>query len=234
MVVWITGATRGIGLAIARRFAAEGHAVAVTGRSAKELDAIAAEALTGGRRMHSSVCDVTDEVSVLEAHRRIEGELGPVDVLVNNAGASVFHSFADTSSAELRLLLDTNVRGAFHCTQAVLPSMLERRGGTVVMINSIASREALPKSAAYAASKAALKSLADCLRLEVRGAGVRVISIYPGATLTEIWPSKVRERSAEKMMKAEEVAEVVHAAVTLPGRVLVEDLYVQPIGGPLA
>jgi NAD(P)-dependent dehydrogenase (short-subunit alcohol dehydrogenase family) len=233
MIAWITGAGRGIGKAIALRLAKDGYRVAATGRDLIAQQAVAHAIISGGGSAAAVHCDVADAASVASAYETIRAEFGEVDLLVNNAGATVFKSFLSTGSDEFDLLLSTNLRGPFLCTQAVLPVMMERGAGTIVMINSMTSKQVFRDSSIYAATKAGLKAMTDCLRLEVRGSGVRVISIYPGATDTEIWPARVREKHGNRMMTAADVAEQVHHAVSMPAHMLVEDIVVQPIGGPL-
>ncbi|MBI5648624.1 MAG: SDR family oxidoreductase [Ignavibacteriae bacterium] len=234
MNIWITGAGRGIGAAIARRAARAGAGIALSGRNDETLVALAAELEAAGARVCVARCDVGDEDSVRAAFEAAHGALGSIDVLVNNAGETVFLPFMKSGVADLDRLLRTNVRGAFLCTQAVLPGMLERGAGTVVMINSVASRDVFSDSSLYSASKAGLKALTDCLRHEVRKSGVRIVSIFPGATGTEIWPARVLEKHGHRMMASADVAEAVWHTLELPAGVLVEDLYMQPIGGPLS
>lgn len=227
-IVWVTGGRSGIGKAIASAFVREGARVFVSARASDELTTAAAEL---GPEATPIPCDVTDGKEVEEAARVIARTAGPVDVLVNNAGASVFKSFMDTTPADFDLLTTTNLRGPFLCTHAVLPDMLERKEGTVVMINSMAARQVFPDSSIYAASKGGLKMMTDCLRSEVRKSGVRIISVYPGATRTEIWPERVLEKHGHKMMGPKDVAQAVINACTAEPHVLIEDIVMQPIGG---
>ncbi len=226
--VWVTGGRSGIGKAIASTFVREGARVFVSARASDELTAAAADL---GPEVTPLPCDVTDRQEVQEAARAISRAAGPVDVLVNNAGASVFKSFVDSTPEEFDQLMATNLRGPFLCTQAVLPGMLERESGIVVMINSMAARQVFPDSSVYAATKGGLKMMTDCLRSEVRRSGVRIVSVYPGATRTEIWPERVLEKHGHKMMGPEDVAQAVVNACTAPPHVMIEDIVMQPIGG---
>lgn len=229
MNVWITGAGKGIGRAVALRFAKEEDRVFVSGRSLPALQKLARVAPDS---MIPVVCDVLEPASVNQAREFIEAR-GGVDVLVNNAGVTVFKSFIDTTLEDFDAIMNTNLRGAFLCTKSVIESMVERRSGVIVMINSMAAREVFKNSSAYAATKAGLKALADGIRIEVRDKGIRVISIHPGATLTDMWPDRVRERRKEVMMQSEQVADVIFDAVNAPSNLMIEELYLQPIGGPL-
>ncbi len=232
-VAWITGAGSGIGKAIAQRFAQEGHTVAASGRSAEKLDTLAAEFAALGFGVIPVVCDVGDEHSVSAAWNEIILRAGRVDVLVNNAGVTTFTPFIKSTLSDFDAILSTNLRGVFLCTQKALPGMIDRGNGTIVMINSMAAREVFQNSSVYSAAKAGLKAMTDCLRLEVRNAGVRVISVYPGATNTPIWHEKIRTKYSEKMIAPSVIADVVFHACQLPQSVLVEDVYLQPIGGAL-
>jgi 3-oxoacyl-[acyl-carrier protein] reductase len=154
-----------------------------------------------------------------------------VNVLVNNAGTTVFRSFMESEVQDFDALLATNLRGPFLTSKAVLPAMVERGSGTIVMINSMAALQVFPNSSLYAATKGGLKMLTDCIRGEVRASGVRVVSIFPGATNTPIWPDKVREKHGSRMMTPEDVAHAVLTACSAPDQVLFEDIVMQPIGG---
>jgi NADP-dependent 3-hydroxy acid dehydrogenase YdfG len=228
--VWITGGGTGIGKAIAAGFVREGARVVLSGRSAKRIDDAAAE-LGGGVR--AIPCDVSDKNEIAAVTARITDLCGPIDILINNAGVTVFKPFLSTSIEEFDELTSVNLRGPFLTTQAVLPSMIERGGGTIVMINSMAARQVFANSSVYAATKGGLKWLTDCLRLEVRASGVRIISVHPGATNTSIWPDVVRDKNAERMMHPEDVAEAILSACKAPESVMIEEIVVQPTGGAL-
>ncbi len=228
--VWITGGGTGIGKAIAEVFVREGAQVVLSGRGAKNIDTAAAELGNGVRAIP---CDVSDKNEVAAVTARIAELCGPIDILVNNAGVTVFKPFLSTSVEEFDELTAVNLRGPFLASQAVLPSMIKRGGGTLVMINSMAARQVFPNSSVYAATKGGLKWLADCIRLEVRQSGVRVVNVYPGATNTPIWPDVVREKHAERMMHPEDIAEAILSACKAPTSVMIEEIVMQPIGGAL-
>jgi NAD(P)-dependent dehydrogenase (short-subunit alcohol dehydrogenase family) len=226
--VWITGGRSGIGRAIAEGFLRQDATVYISGRNAAGLDETAAAL---GGTVHALQCDVTDAADVQAGYARIAGESGKVDVLVNNAGSTVFRSFMESEVQDFDALLATNLRGPFLTSKAVLPAMVERGSGTIVMINSMAALQVFPNSSLYAATKGGLKMLTDCIRGEVRASGVRVVSIFPGATNTPIWPDKVREKHGSRMMTPENVAHAVLTACSAPDQVLFEDIVMQPIGG---
>lgn len=178
-VALITGASRGIGRAIAVRYAQEGAAVALAARGATELDAVAAEIQAQGGRALAVPCDVTSEAAVQDAVRRSAEALGPIDLLVNSAGVYTVARFLDQSLADWQRVFEVNVHGTFIVTQAVLPSMIERRGGRIITIASTAGKWGTRYQSAYNASKHAVLGLSKCLALETAEFGIRVNAICP-------------------------------------------------------
>ncbi len=227
--VWITGASAGIGRAAVERFLEAGAAVIASSRHADRL----ADACAGleSERLLLLPCDVASEEEVAQAYERIVREIGTVDILINNAGTTVFCSFIDSTTDDFDRLHRTNLRGPFLCTKSVLPGMLDKGRGTIVMISSMAAVHAFTDSSVYSATKAGLKAMADCLRLEVRKSGVRVVTLFPGATNTEIWPARLREKHGEKMMDPADVAAAILHVCAAPQGVMYEDVSMQPIGG---
>lgn len=176
-VVVVTGGSSGIGLAAARRFAAAGHAVGLVARDAARLDAAAAAI---GPRTATATADVADADAARRAVAAVEDELGPVDVLVNNAGLGAWGAVVDTAPDVFRRMIDVNYLGAVHTTAAVLPGMLERGAGRIVNVGSVAGRLGAPFEAAYSASKFALAGYTEALAAEVHGTGVVVSLVSPG------------------------------------------------------
>jgi NAD(P)-dependent dehydrogenase (short-subunit alcohol dehydrogenase family) len=185
-IALVTGGGRGIGRAIALAFAREGAHVAVTARTGAELDAVAAEIRALGRRALAVSCDVGERAQVDDAVRRVAEGLGPVEILVNNAGIAVSAKLLDTDDALWERHLRVNLTGAFLMTRAVLPGMLAARWGRIINIASIAGRQGYPLIAAYAASKHGLLGLTRALAQEVVAAGVTVNAICPGYVATEL------------------------------------------------
>jgi len=232
-VVWVTGASRGIGRAIADRFAADGAVVALSARSRDELETLQNDFARRGIRAVAVPCNVTHPPEIRSAHAYITGELGPVDVLVNNAGISVFKPFLDTTADEFDAVVRTNLLGAIIAAQAVLPAMVEQKSGSIFNILSITTKKLFTNSAAYAASKAALAAAMDVLREELRGTGVRVVNVIPGATDTAIWPQKIRDKHAARMMRPEMVADAILMIYHQPPEATVEELVLRPVTGDL-
>ena len=178
-VAVVTGGARGIGLAIAERFLAEGHRVALLDIDHKTLRATE-KRLDDPRRVVALVCDVADQKQVKPAIRRVTRRFGRIDALVNNAGIAIFEPILETSLAEWRRVLAVNLDGAFICTQACAPLMLAGGGGAVVNIASISGLRASTLRVAYGTSKAALIHLTKQYAAELGTAGIRVNCIAPG------------------------------------------------------
>lgn len=262
-VAWITGAGKGIGAAIARRLAAQGVHLVLSGRNRAALEARAEELRAApaawsnelatkdaqhigqsvGQSITQSVaqniticaveCDVSSWDSVQQAYERGVKQCGAIDILINNAGVGVFAPLVEMSHEEFGRTLDTNLRGAWHCIKVALPAMLQRKTGVIVNINSIAATTTFTGATAYAASKAGLLALSRSLRQEVRSEGVKVIDVLPGATETDIWAESARAQFSERMMQADDIAEAVVAALQLNPRVMPEEITLRPQLGDL-
>ncbi len=173
MRIWITGASTGIGAASARELARRGHTLFLTARSADKLAQLPGEAKPG---------DVTDR----EAMHRIAGEIVPLDVVLLSAGTYVPVDPRELDADVFRQELDVNVMGTVHCIEAVLPSMLELGHGRIAIVASVTGFAALPRAAAYGATKAFLISMADSLRADLAGTGVEVTVVNPGYVKTPL------------------------------------------------
>ncbi|HAV23460.1 MAG TPA: short chain dehydrogenase [Bacteroidetes bacterium] len=228
-VVWVTGAGSGIGRALAEAFASAGCAVGVTSRCAARITRVAASSA----RIVRCACDVRNSSSVRRAHVRIVRSLGPVDILVNNAGVTVFKKLLSTNEREFTEIVDTNLGGVYRATREVLPSMVRRRKGTIVTILSYAIKTTYTSSSAYTASKSGAEALLRVLREELRGKGIRVVNVIPGAVNTAMWPKTVRRSQADVMMAADELADEIVRASLKQGTVCAEEIVVRPRVGDL-
>jgi NADP-dependent 3-hydroxy acid dehydrogenase YdfG len=223
----VTGASRGIGRAIARRLAREGARVALVARDARALEALAAE-LGGGAV--AAACDLRlpGSADVVQAALDDLGADAP-DILVNNAGAFLVAPVHETSVDVFRETLELNLTSPFAFVSAFLPEMRRRGAGHVVTIGSIADRATFPGNAAYAASKHGVRALHEVLRAELRGSGVRVSLVSPGPVNTDIWDAidpDHREGFTPRaqMLDADAVADAVAYVVTALPQLNVDEL----------
>lgn len=223
----ITGAGRGIGRAIALDFAASGAKVALVARTEEEINRVADEIAALSGVAAALPCDVADESQVNAMVAEALGRLGPVDILVNNAGVMILNSIAETTVEEWDTVMNTNLRGAFLCSKAVLPSMMQRRTGRIVNISSMCGRRGYPAQGAYSASKHGLYGLSKVLAIEGQGYGIRVNVISPGGAHTELSRELLATRSPAEVaewMTPEEVAAAVHYIVTQDGPAHTDEL----------
>jgi len=228
----ITGANRGIGLAIARALASEGCNLIITGRDERAL----AKARTELEKLNVEVlaqsCDVRSPDSVDYLFALVRGLHKPLDILINNAGIGhPNHSVGELPYPIWTEVIDTNLNGLFLMTQASLAVM--KRGSTIVNNLSIAAERVFPGSAAYNASKHGALGFTNTLREELRPKGIRVIALMPGATDTAIWDTLWPKAPRRKMLSAETVARTVADALRLPESTTVEKIVVMPSSGKL-
>jgi NAD(P)-dependent dehydrogenase (short-subunit alcohol dehydrogenase family) len=182
--ILITGTSKGIGFETALAFGRAGHRVAATMRTPEKSPELAAIAAREKLPIIVSTMDVDSDASVRAGIARITKTLGPIDVLVNNAGIERTGSVEELPMTDFKDVMETNYFGAVRCIQAVLPSMRERRSGTIINVTSIAGMIALAPMAPYAASKFALEALSECLAQEVKSFNIRVAIVQPGITDT--------------------------------------------------
>jgi NADP-dependent 3-hydroxy acid dehydrogenase YdfG len=229
-VAIVTGAGSGIGRAIALRFSRSSWTVVLVGRRAELLEETAALLPAA-----ALVCptDITDPAAVKHLIVRVTDSLGRIDALLYSAGANVARrNWMDLSLGDYRNVMATNLDGAFYCAHAVLPVMRRQGAGTIVMINSEAGRLASAKSGVpYVAAKFGMTGLAQTLNIEERGRGVRACSIFPGDVNTPLLdrrPQPPPPESRNKMLQPEDIAEAAWLAVSLPPRVIVEEVLMRP------
>src|SRR5919112_641612 len=183
-VVLITGGSRGLGLALAREIAARGGRLAICGRDPESLERARASLSRSGAEVIAVPCDVTDRNSVQELVQEVQRTLGPVDVLINNAGVIEVGPAETMSVADYEEALGTNFWGMLYPTLAVLPGMRQRHGGRIVNITSIGGKLGIPHLLPYSASKFAAGGFSQGLRAELSGAGIKVVTVVPGLMRT--------------------------------------------------
>jgi NADP-dependent 3-hydroxy acid dehydrogenase YdfG len=217
----VTGASRGIGRAIARRLAAS-HDLVVAARSADRLASLAAEIRDAGGACTPVPVDLTDAGAVAAAFDGVAA-----DVLVNNAGVGIIKPLLETTPEEWHRQVDVNFNALYHVTRAVLPGMVARGRGHVVIIGSIAGRSTFAGGAAYTGTKHAVLAFAECLLLEVRDQGVKVSVVSPGGVATEFGGG---DPAAKRWaLRPEDVAETVAGVLETPPNVLVHRVEIRAL-----
>ncbi|MCH8190347.1 MAG: SDR family oxidoreductase [Chloroflexi bacterium] len=229
----VTGASSGIGLAVARRFAQDGANIALVGRSPSKLEAAARSMDSFPGRRVIVQADVTQEVETQRLVQQTLGEFGALDVLVNAAGAAYFLPIAETTLDQWDEVLDTNLKAVFLLCRLVTPPMLAAGHGDIVNIASIAAHQGFDGGTAYCASKHGLLGFSRALALEVRRQGLRVITVSPGSVDTPLWDPMKWSPDRAKMLHPEDVAEAVFGSLTFSGNASVDELIVMPRDGVL-
>jgi short-subunit dehydrogenase len=189
-VAVITGASSGIGRALAVALAARGARVGVTARRADRLDELTREVRAAGGTIEAAACDITDRAATLAAVRGLADRLGPVDLMIANAGLGQTAGADPMNVPVFEQMVKVNVLGVAYSFEAVMESMLARRSGHLVAISSLAAYKGLPNSAGYCATKAAVNTYCEGLRIELHGRGVAVTCVCPGFVRTEMTAGK--------------------------------------------
>lgn len=232
MNIIITGASRGIGFAIARQFAAAGHTLFLCSRGAKGLyDAVAKiQEQYPTITVKAKPADMTDKNAVAEfAAWSLVG--GIPDIVINNAGQFLPGSIYNEEDGLLEQMIGANLYSAYHLTRALLPQMMSRKSGHIFNICSIASLNAYPNGGSYSISKFALLGFSKNLREELKPHGIKVTAVCPGATMTDSWAGS--NIDPKRIMEADDVAKMIYAASQLSAMADVEDIILRPQLGDL-
>ena len=232
-VAIVTGAGRGIGHAIAHAFAREGARVVLAARTRQELAATAAAIRESGGTALAIPTDVTQDGAVEAMVEQATGELGRVDVLVTAAGAASFGPVVGTKPADWDTILAVNLRAVMVCCRAVLPVMIRQRRGTIINIASVAAQRPIAGAAVYTATKAGVVGFSRVLAEELRGDGVRVGVLVPGAVDTPLWDTIANPPDRSRMLRPEDVARAAVLMASLPPGASLEELTLLPSGGIL-
>ncbi|HCG8572298.1 TPA: SDR family oxidoreductase [Vibrio parahaemolyticus] len=231
-LVVITGASSGIGEAIARRFSEEGHPLLLVARRVERLEAL---------NLPNTLCekvDVTDQASLITAIEKAEAQFGPADVLVNNAGVMLLGQIDTQDAAEWKRMFDVNVLGLLNGMHSVLASMKARNSGTIINISSIAGKKTFPDHAAYCGTKFAVHAISENVRKEVAASNVRVTTIAPGAVETELLSHTTSQDIKDGydawkvdmggVLAADDVARAVMFAYQQPQNVCIREIALAP------
>lgn len=232
-VIWITGASTGIGREMCIEFSKAGHIIVATARRKSRLVSLVSEIKFAGREATAFVCNVASERSVQITAKRIREKYGRIDCLINNAGVTVFKSFTDTKVYDFDYVMSINLRGAFLCMKSVIPQMIKNKRGHIINLLSVAANTVYENSSVYSASKAGLLAMTNSLREETRRFNIKISNILPGATDTAMWDSRTRQKYKNRMLSPSEVAQVVLEVYRQPKKVLIEDIFIRPVKGDI-
>jgi len=230
-VAVITGAGRGIGASIARKLASLGATAVLCGRTQTTLDATAQAIVKAGGKTEVIPCDVTVLHQLEYASARVDSTFGRLDILVNNAGVGNFNEpLHNLPPEEWDRILNTNLRGVYFAIRAFAPLMIRAYSGHIINISSLAGKNALPKGAAYAASKWGLNGLTYSVAEELRGHNIRASVVCPGSVETELSPHAGKDPN--KMLQPDDVAHAVAMLVTQAPQSFVSEILIRPTQKP--
>jgi short-subunit dehydrogenase len=231
-LIVITGASRGIGLALAQEFAAAGYRVLISGKREGILQeaVVSLNRHMGRESVQGYACDLSQKAAA-EAFAAWCLERGVPDILINNAGTYRPGQSMDEPEGTLEFLLQTNLFSAYHLTRALLPSMIARARGHIVNMGSVASLQAYPGGGGYSISKFALHGFTCNLRAELMDKGIKVTGMYPGAVMTDSWQGF--DNSGGRIMLASDIAHMIMASASLSPQAVVESMILRPQLGDL-
>jgi 3-oxoacyl-[acyl-carrier protein] reductase len=229
-VALVTGGSRGIGRAIALRLASLGASVAICGRDNGVIAATSSELKRSGGRVYSQPADVTRPGDITSLVTNTEAALGPISILINNAGIGLFGPAHERSEADWDLVINTNLKSAFLVSRAVVPSMIRCGRGDIINISSLAGRNTFATGGLYCASKWGLQGLSGCMAEDLREYGIRVSVICPGSVATEF--SGRGPKDASKLLTPDDVAHAVAMVVTQAPQSFLSEIQLRPVRKP--
>lgn len=229
-VALVTGGSRGIGFAVARTLASMGARVAICGRNSARLEQAKLEMERAGVKCLALAADVSRAEDVSALVKNTENSLGPVEILVNNAGIGYFSPAHEAPEETWDAVLNTNLKSVFLLSKAVAANMIARGGGHIINIASIAGKSAFAGGGLYCASKWGLLGLTQCMAEDLRSYGIRVSAVCPGSVNTEFSPHTGKDGS--KMLQPEDVAHAVAAIVTQAPQSFISEIVLRPTQKP--
>jgi short-subunit dehydrogenase len=232
MNVIITGASKGIGLAIAKKFASKGFDLALCSRSIEELEIVANQL----KKEYSinviyKAVDLSKKNEAINFGNFVLNQWEKIDVLINNAGIYIGGEISNEEDGALEAMIQSNLYSAYYLTKTILPKLIENHKGHIINMCSIASKIAYPNGGSYSISKFALLGFSKVLREELKTKNIKVTSILPGATWSNSWAGV--DLPKDRIMDAEDIAKVVWSCYDLADNVVVEDITIRPLLGDL-
>ncbi|WP_353684485.1 SDR family oxidoreductase [Thermodesulfovibrio sp. 3907-1M] len=231
-VALITGASKGIGLATAEKFAREGANLVLVARSRELLNNLTEKLKTYGANVVSVSADLTKPEEVERAFEVLKDSFQRLDILINNAGRGIFNYIENGSPDEWKEVIDLNLTGLIHCTHLAVKMMIPQRSGHIVNISSVAGRVGIPGWSVYCATKWAVIGFSESIRKELIKYNIRVTVIEPGVVATqwgENMPEEwIKSRGAMRALKAHDIAEAIYYVVTQPEHVSINEILIRP------
>src|SRR6267143_785802 len=229
-VALVTGGSRGIGRAISEQLAILGASLSICGRDGAALEESAHALAKADVPVHAQIADVTKPADVTDLVGKTETTLGPITILVNNAGIGLFGPAHEKTEADWDRVLDTNLKSVFLVSRAVAPSMIRRGSGDIINISSLAGKSTFAGGGIYCASKWGVLGLSGCMAEDLREHGIRVSVICPGSVATDF--SGRGAKDASKVLSPEDVAHAVEAIVTQGPRSFLSEIHLRPLRKP--
>jgi NADP-dependent 3-hydroxy acid dehydrogenase YdfG len=226
----VTGASRGIGFAIAETLGRLGAKIAICARDAKKLEAAEGKLRASGYEVLAARADVTRASEIASLVQKTVQALGPIEILVNNAGIGYFGPIQHATEEIWDNVLDTNLKSVFLVTKAVVPGMIERRGGHVINIASLAGKNTFKNGGIYCASKWGLMGLTGCMAEDLREFGIRASAICPGSVNTEFSPHTGKDGG--KLLQSNDIAHAVEMIVTQSPESFISEVSMRPTQKP--
>ena len=229
-VAFVTGASRGIGFAIAQRLSQLGCKIAICARDEGHLQSAAKKLAVFNAQIVALRVDVAQPAEIQPAVKQVEKALGPIEILVNNAGIGWFGAIQDATEENWDSVLDTNLKAVFLLTKAVAPGMIQRKAGHVINIASLAGKNSFAKGGIYCASKWGLLGLTECMAEDLRPYGIRVSAVCPGSVATEFSPHAGKDE--RKMLQPDDIAHAVEMLVTQAPQSFISEVLLRPTQKP--
>lgn len=227
----ITGAGKGIGKATAELFLREGAKVVLTSRNKSDLEQIIADNESKKDSITIIAGDISKEETIQKVIDKTISKLGRIDILVNNAGFGIFDDMVDSKTEDFDAVFNTNVRALYLITKGFLPHMINEHSGTIINIASVAGKQGFATGTIYCASKHAVMGLSRALMLEVRQYNIRVCAVCPGSVATDFFRTESQtmlSSSKESVLQAEEIAETILLAASLPENATLHEIEIRP------